>query len=319
MIGVTFAGVITIIFAVIYVIFWLSWRSRIPFATACLETVSQLIQDYPTTVYVAYCSLVLQIVWVGFWLYLVSLCQQYFSGGGYALLVFLIFSFFWVTQVIKNTVHVTASGTFATWYFMSGVAMPMNPTLSSFKRAITTSFGSICFGSLIIALLQTLRTLIRSLRNERTWWLVCIADCILGIIDNLMQYFNIYAFAQVAIYGKTYWQAAKDTWGLFHSHGIQAIINDNLVSNVLTMGALLIGVFCAIIGFGLSAVTSANYGAGCAVLGFLFGFTIAIVTMEVVESGTCTLFVCFAMDPATLMRTKPMLYNILTTTYNFMW
>lgn len=30
----------------------------------------------------------------------------------------------------------------------------------------------------------------------------------------------MYAFTQVAIYGKTYCQAAKDTWQLVKSHGV---------------------------------------------------------------------------------------------------
>lgn len=53
-------------------------------------------------------------------------------------------------EVIKNVVHVTASGLMATWYFLSGVGMPRNPTSLAFKRATTTSFGSICLGSLLV-------------------------------------------------------------------------------------------------------------------------------------------------------------------------
>jgi hypothetical protein len=37
---------------------------------------------------------------------------------------------------------------------------------------------------------------------------------------------------QVAIYGKTYCRAAKDTWHLVHSHGIQAIVNDNIIGTL---------------------------------------------------------------------------------------
>jgi len=69
--------------------------------------------------------------------------------------------------------------------------------------------------------------------------LAFVATCILDIIDSLMQYFNQYAFAQIAIYGKTYCQAAKDTWDLVHSHGVEAIINDNLIGNVTTMACFV--------------------------------------------------------------------------------
>jgi hypothetical protein len=136
--------------------------------------------------------------------------------------------------VIKNVVHVTAAGVFASWYFLHGtVGVPPNPTLGSFKRATTTSFGSICFGSLIVALLRTLRMIFRSFRqnsdNIAIVILAFIGECIVACLDQLLEYFNQYAYAQIAIYGKSYCRAAKDTWHLVHSHGIQAIINDNII------------------------------------------------------------------------------------------
>ncbi|RUS12905.1 plasma-membrane choline transporter-domain-containing protein, partial [Endogone sp. FLAS-F59071] len=42
------------------------------------------------------------------------------------------------------------------------------------------------------------------------------------------EYFNYYAYTQVAIYGKDFCTAAKDTWTLIKDRGIEAIINDNL-------------------------------------------------------------------------------------------
>lgn len=35
----------------------------------------------------------------------------------------------------------------------------------------------------------------------------------------------MYAFTQVAIYGKTYCQAAKDTWTLVKSRGVGTLFN----------------------------------------------------------------------------------------------
>ena len=53
----------------------------------------------------------------------------------------------------------------------------------------------------------------------------------------------------VAIYGKSFCRAAKDTWKLIKDRGVEAIINDNLIGNVLTMGAILIGVLCGAFGY----------------------------------------------------------------------
>jgi hypothetical protein len=53
----------------------------------------------------------------------------------------------------------------------------------------------------------------------------------------------------VAVYGKDFCSAAKDTWNLVKTRGVSAIINDSLVGSILDLGALLVGLLTA--GFGL--------------------------------------------------------------------
>ena len=58
-----------------------------------------------------------------------------------------------------------------------------------------------------------------------------------------------YAYTQVAIYGKDFCSAGKDTWTLIKSRGIDAIINDDIISHIFTVGSLMCGLFTAVIGF----------------------------------------------------------------------
>jgi hypothetical protein len=129
------------------------------------------------------------------------------------LYVFFLLSLYWTAEVIRNTGHTAVCGTFATWYFMGGANqnLPSNPTLKSAKRALTTSFGSICLGSLIVAAIQTVRAILRSLARSRSdnvavQIIACLVDCILGCIEGLVRMFNKYAYTQVAIYGKGFCQ-----------------------------------------------------------------------------------------------------------------
>ena len=62
---------------------------------------------------------------------------------------------------IKNTVHVTVAGAVASWYFKADDT-PAQATVHALKRATTTSFGSICFGSLLIAIVSFLRAIAES-------------------------------------------------------------------------------------------------------------------------------------------------------------
>eukprot|EP01119_Soliformovum_irregulare_P025819 TRINITY_DN9656_c0_g1_i1.p1 TRINITY_DN9656_c0_g1~~TRINITY_DN9656_c0_g1_i1.p1 ORF type:complete len:454 (-),score=76.03 TRINITY_DN9656_c0_g1_i1:48-1409(-) len=312
-------AVITLIGAVISGVCYFFWRARIPFAVQMLQTVTARIDEYPAMTNVAYTSLALQFLWIALWAGTVTMTRSLVGNNdtlAYIYGVFLILAFYWVSQVVKNVTHVTTSGTFASWYFYGSQGMPSNPTLKAFKRTMTTSFGSVCLGSLLVAALKTLRTLVNSARNQSNEFIVCITDCILGIIDGLIQYFNIYAFAQVAIYGKSYCQAAKSTWQLLKSHGIEAIINDNIISGVLSMGAFIGAVITAIFGATLSYIFVPEYWILCASIGLVVGFVMSIVSMEVIESGVATIFVCFAMDPIALQRNDVILYNKFYETYN---
>jgi hypothetical protein len=103
-----------------------------------------------------------------------------------------LFSFYWTSQVIQTWVHVTTSGVFATYYFLEGTheGVPSSPTLKSAKRASTTSFGSICFGSLIVAVLQVIRALLRTAAQEsdNPFGAFCFAcaSIIIDIVDSLV-------------------------------------------------------------------------------------------------------------------------------------
>jgi len=307
-------GLIFLIFGLFYAFLYFIWRSRIPFATVMLQTISTVIQDYPATIYTAYVSMLFQIVWLILWVAAVNYAQQLQSFNG--LIVFFLLSLYWTVQVIKNVVHVTVSGTFASWYFLKGtIGVPHNPTIASLHRALTTSFGSICLGSLIVAALQTLRTIVQFFRRDNSI-ITCFVVCILDCLESLIAYFNLYAFTQVAIYGKSYCRAAKDTWTLIKSHGIQAIINDDIISGVLNLGCFLIGFICAAVGALVSLALVPSYWITFLILGFLLGFSMAMLTMEVVNSGVACIFVCFAMDPGALSQNDPFLFEKFRSTYS---
>jgi len=262
------------------------------------------------------------------WLVTVAGVQiKWGSQQSYGLIIlYLVFSLYWVGQVFYNTMHVTVSGVVASFYFMEGTPnMPANPTLQSAKRSLTTSFGSICFGSLIIALIRTVRYLLRQAARDGSI-VAAIAHCLVGCIEGLVQYFNSYAYVHVAIYGKPFCDAAKDTWRLVKTSGIDAIINDSLIGTVLGFGALMVGVVSATAGYAIGRVILAavksdpNSDASgfllviCILLFFVGMFMMNVVSM-VMESGTQTTFVCLAEDPAALARTKPELYEKFKQVY----
>ncbi|KAJ1561628.1 putative choline transporter, neither null mutation nor overexpression affects choline transport [Cladochytrium tenue] len=220
----------------------------------------------------------------------------------------LLFFLYWCSEVIRNVVHVTVSGTFATYYFTAiqqpgreiGTVPSSAVTAKSAGRALTTSFGSICFGSLLIAILDTLRSLARSAENNAAnngdiLQCLCFAciTCILYCIEDILLYFNKYAFTQVAIYGKSYCDAGRDTWELFKRAGFTAIINDSLIGSVLGVGSLCVGLVCALVGFLLvkfsTTITqnTTTYVIVC-VVSALIGMWLFLILTEVINSGVAS-------------------------------
>jgi len=320
--GAVFFGIMAAFLALYFFLI----RSRIAFAIEMLSVSASVITAYPATQAISYLSIFVKLCFFSFWTATVVYAQRLPSNGSSAgAFVFLIFSFYWTFEVIKNVVHVSVSGTVATWYFMAN-NMPENPTLGAFKRAVTQSLGSIAFGSLIVALIKTLRALFRIMlhknsRNIAAVIMAYIALCFLACLDRLAQYFNHYAFCQVAIYGKTYIEAARSTWNLIKHAGFEAILNDNLIDGVLWMGILFGSLATA-----LFAVLLANmftlFNAIATVgwimpfiIGFAIGFVLLVLAMQTIDSAVATVFVCFAEDKETLRLTQPALYNSLMSTY----
>lgn len=116
--------------------------------------------------------------------------------------------FFWGAFVFQNIVHVTVAGSVASWKSKSESG---GITLAAWLRATTLSLGSICFGSLMVAFLET----IKQVMNFFAWassqsgnccasCLFCCVSCIVGCIEKALKVFNRYAFTYVGIYGYSF-------------------------------------------------------------------------------------------------------------------
>lgn len=96
---------------------------------------------------------------------------------------------------------------------------PKGATRGAFRRTVTYSFGSVSLGSLIVAIINCLRQLCSIAQSQASQGgnmvgsiLFCILGCFIALLDWAVQFVNRYAFSHIALYGKSYIGAAKDTW-----------------------------------------------------------------------------------------------------------
>ncbi|KAJ3041495.1 hypothetical protein HDV00_009291 [Rhizophlyctis rosea] len=89
------------------------------------------------------------------------------GGTGWAA-TFFILVYFWTSANFHNVEKVTIAGVVGEWFFASGETeggARSDRTLKHLKVALTTSFGSICFASLILGIVETSQYLLRQARK----------------------------------------------------------------------------------------------------------------------------------------------------------
>ncbi|CAI5736985.1 unnamed protein product [Peronospora destructor] len=319
-------GFLNLFFALMIITYYTSVRRSIAFAASNLTAASRILRMFPGVITSAYMALLAQGLWVVIWGTAVvgvfakavgNLHDSSFFGN--TCFFFMLLSFYWFMQVAKNVVHCITAGAVGEWWFG---AHDVNTIQRAQTRALTTSLGSICVGSLVVAALNALHALLLSTprRKAKGSANACLEFLVKLVMRN-MQYFNKYAFCQIALYGKDFWLAGSDTMQLFRDRGWTALVNDSLISSVLAVGCLVAGTVSGVIGSGWLYLTLrctpdelAENPNQCqtfnvVVLTFVacasIGYAMCTILSAILDSVVATIFVCFAEDPAALQRSHP--------------
>jgi len=316
--GLIVIGIVYLIIFLFYCLYYWCIRRRLALAAAMIRLGTKVVQTNKATITLQFLTSIGLFMWWIFWVAVIILYFLAYNSSG-IVVILMLFMWYWTSDVMVNVAHVTTCVVTAVWWFNKD---PMvNPTWNSYRYATTRGLGSICYGSFLVAIIQTLRAIIKSGGSRGA--LACICYIFLSILNCLAQYFNAYAFVQVAVYGASYWQAAKNTWNLLSTRGFDAIINDNLSDTVLAAGAFVGGCITFVVGgiigylmflkYGLD--TGIVFGVIMAIVGFYIGYYFTLEFMFAVHSAIKAIFVCWAEDPAALQATHPLCYNLMATAW----
>lgn len=343
------AGIVFALFSIFTIICFISWIPRIPFSVLMLQTTIDVARHFGHVFTVSAIGGFIAFVFGGwFSVTLVAIYVKYQTNGNASnpacsagnggcssakvigLVVFITFAGYWITEWLKNTIYSVIAGVYGSWFFCSGKpgGMPKGATRGALRRSLTYSFGSISFGSLVVALINMLRQAVSIAQQQEAQagngvaaCAFCILGCFIGLLDWAVQFINRYAFSFIALYGKAYIPAAKDTWTLMKSRGIDALVNDCLIGPVLTMGSTFVGYLCALLAFLYLEFTKPAYNSTGSytpvvlAFAFLIGLQVCQIFMTPIGSGVDTLFVAMAWDPDVLIRDHPDLYARMIAVY----
>jgi len=300
------------------------WR-RVPFAAANLQTALTAVQSngglvvtaYGITTVVNLFSIIWLLAWLGVYVRSADCSDQVCTShmNPFVVASFLLM-FYWTSAVGKNVLHVTTAGGVGTWWFAPDEACTFcSPAVNdSLVRASTFSIGSICMGSLLTAILQTLYHMAHSARRAGRGhdFLLCIVECVVGCLERLIAYFNKWAYVYIGLYGYDYLTAGKKVTALFLERGWTAIINDNLVTRVLTLICVVIGMLTGCVGLLLASASPgwvSELGSSATAFAFtipaLIGTAMAYILMGVVASAVDTVVVAFCEAPLEFEQNHP--------------
>jgi hypothetical protein len=287
-------------------------QDRIPFTATMLCATVAVLRRHKSLFAISFCSVM--VCWATLVVFTVCvmpsvlrLASGWVMGKDIVYPLIAVFAFFWVQEVLNALVHVTVCGVVATWYFAGEECMPDSPVKTSFQRAVTTSFGSVCFGSLVTAIVSFIHFVIDSIRsgNDENSFVMCLMEYLVGCIEDLVRYFNEYAFVHVAIYGCSYMDAAKETWTLVKECVFSAVFNDCLAGQVVSIMTLMSAVFvAAFTGF-------VTWNILAATVMFVMTWVVCSIFYSPIASCVTTIFVCFAEVPVGLQLSSPVLYDAL--------
>jgi len=294
-------------------------RSKIALTCELYKEACQGIQYNPaiflvTIIIVAALSLFV-IYWTASFLYLYSIpantkvilphSPPQFEQGPRNLMYYQVFMFFWVTSFLSAVFQVSTAGGVATWYFsrdMNGPQSIGSPTLRSFGRSLTKSFGSLALGSLILAVVQFINFILRvvkkknQIKNPIFSFIISCVQCIFGCVQRIVKFLNRYAYIYIAMHGDGFCSSAKNCFNLISRNFFSAAIVDLLGEFVLFVGKLLGTAACTI--FTLGIVQTLGRQLSGVTIGMVAAVAFAIFSIfaHVVGVSVDTVMVCYLED-----------------------
>lgn len=301
---------------VFFLITTISFKSHITFmSTGLIQCISCILSQYPCLIMFSVTVLILisafVTVFCAFFLF------QFYSYDLY-LFWLLVPCFVWTYETCKYFLHTVISGVFVSHFFVKKIGNDDSVTWNSFKRTLLYSLGSISIGSI----LMTIFSIFDQIRR-----LFCKHESIdpKNHLENLSRYFHSSILTEIAIYGKSYSKAFRDTKGLIFSdkNGLsyEKLLSVNMtLDHVFVVIDLFSGLLFALFSYFLLSISECNTTQldhiVCMFSGFWIGWISISTIIEICRAGIFAIIICHAEDPKAVQDVLPELGNQISELVN---
>ena len=198
-------------------------------------------------------------------------------------------------------------GVVTQWYFApAGTKDFTGTTKTSVKHALGPSFGTICYGSFIVAVVEFMKQAAEKARRENrgnilVYCIVCCMDCIYSIIE----YISRFAMIQASMTGEAFCDAAKKVTELLSRNFLLAYGTYAFPKYILSFVVLGMSAFFGVNAYYLSflgyAMTSnvfeaSTYSSMVGIICFAVSYIVLSFLIMVLLNVIDAIFVCYAVD-----------------------
>lgn len=162
---------------------------------------------------------------------------------------YTVFMLFWLTAFMMGLNEMTIAGAFGAWYWSNKGKLPFFTLFGSLGRAVFYHFGTIAFGSLLIAIVKMIRIVLEFLSNKfkskadgsriARFFLCCLKFCF-WCLERFIKFLNRYAFIITAAYSLNFCRAAAKAFKLITSNALRIVVIDKITNFVLFLSNLSI-------------------------------------------------------------------------------
>eukprot|EP00588_Corethron_pennatum_P014737 CAMPEP_0194271784 /NCGR_PEP_ID=MMETSP0169-20130528/5494_1 /TAXON_ID=218684 /ORGANISM="Corethron pennatum, Strain L29A3" /LENGTH=617 /DNA_ID=CAMNT_0039014239 /DNA_START=198 /DNA_END=2051 /DNA_ORIENTATION=- len=221
---------------------------------------------------------------------------------------YLLFCLFWSSQFIIAIGEIVLAMCYSKWYFTVDKGGRIDTSIFSATR-ITLCYhaGTAAFGSLIIAIIQTIRAFVSYVQkkiqqagpeNQVANAVACCFQCCLACLERCMKFINKHAYIQTAIFGHNFCKGAKEAFFLILRNAARMAVVGLVSEMTMIVCKLMIVLLCSLSAFFTinnfyPDVTSVELL--CIFVAFLSWF-IADMFTDVLAMAVSTILQCFIAD-----------------------
>jgi len=251
----------------------------------------------------------------------VPCCAWQPDGWVTPFLVFAGVGGLWTTKLAFEIRVFTISGAVAQWYFSPVGSSTRGTTLKAVRHALTSSFGTLCLGSLVLTAVEAARSISERARRQRDNIVMCLVACVLECVYQFIEFISQFATIMAAITGMSFCDSAREVTDLLKRNFLASyavwwmpgFVLNSLIFTVSLAWASLAGLTYYVQASATHDGLEQNRGGEAALVA---GAALVVVLVVLSFFGTIIIdivsvvYVCYALDKDRNCVTRPEVHEV---------